>query len=70
MTEDLTPLCSITIDERKGENMNQEMTVLYDEHTHASLDRREFLKKLAVVAGSAAAANALFPLLEREHGTG
>ncbi len=59
----------ITIDERKGENMNQEMTALYDEYTHESLDRREFLKKLAVVAGSAAAANALLPLLERDHAT-
>jgi carboxymethylenebutenolidase len=29
------------------------------------LDRREFLKKLAVVAGGTAAANALLPLLER-----
>jgi carboxymethylenebutenolidase len=69
MTEDLTRLCSITIDERKGENMNQEMTALCDEHTHESLDRRGFLKKLAVVAGGAAAANALLPLLERDHAT-
>lgn len=47
--------------------MDRQMSTLYAEYTHGALDRREFLKKLAVVAGSAAAANALLPLLEKEH---
>ena len=47
--------------------MDRQTSALYDEYTHGSLDRREFLKKLAVVAGSAAAANALLPLLGRNH---
>jgi carboxymethylenebutenolidase len=47
--------------------MDQEIIALQNEDTHESLDRREFLKKLAIVAGSAAAANALLPLLERNH---
>ena len=37
---------------------------LYDEHTGGLLDRREFLEKLAVLAGGTAAAYALLPLLE------
>jgi len=45
--------------------MNPEFVDLYATYSDGSLDRREFLKKLALVAGSAAAANALLPLLER-----
>jgi carboxymethylenebutenolidase len=51
----------------RGKIMERQMSALYDEYPHGSLDRRGFLKKLAVVAGSAAAANALLPLLERDH---
>lgn len=43
--------------------MNQEIIDLYDEYTHSRLDRRSFLKRLAMVAGSMAAAEALLPLL-------
>jgi len=51
----------------RGKIMDRQTSALYDEYTHGSLDRREFLKKLAVVAGSAAAANALLPLLGKNH---
>jgi len=44
--------------------MDQKIVDLYDEYIHESLDRREFLKKLAILAGGTAAAQALLPLLE------
>jgi carboxymethylenebutenolidase len=44
--------------------MDKRIIDLYDEYTHESLDRREFLKKLAILAGGTAAAHALLPLLE------
>lgn len=40
---------------------------LYDEYTHAPLARRVFLKRLASLAGSTAAAYALLPLLENNY---
>lgn len=47
--------------------MDQEMIDLYDEYTHELLDRREFLRRLSVLAGSTAAAIALLPLLENNN---
>lgn len=47
--------------------MDQRTTDLYDEYTKGSIDRRGFLKKLAVIAGGAAAASALLPQLERNY---
>jgi len=47
--------------------MDQKIIDLYDEYTHESLDRREFLKKLAILAGGTAAAHALLPLLESNY---
>lgn len=44
--------------------MDQKIIDLYDEYTHAPLDRREFLARLARLTGSTAAALALVPLLE------
>ena len=44
--------------------MDQKMMDLYDEYARALLDRREFLRRLSVLAGSTAAAMALLPLLE------
>lgn len=44
--------------------MNQQIIDLYDEYTHAPLDRRVFLARLARLTGSMAAAVALVPLLE------
>jgi len=44
--------------------ISQEMIRLYDEYTHLTLDRRDFMSKLARLTGSAAAAAAVVPLLE------
>jgi len=40
---------------------------LYDEYTHAGMPRREFLARLARIAGGAAAASLLLPLLENRY---
>jgi carboxymethylenebutenolidase len=47
--------------------MDQNIIDLYDEYTHELLDRREFLKKLSILAGGTFAASALMPLLENNH---
>jgi len=47
--------------------MDQTIIDLYEKYTHNLLDRREFLKKLGILLGSAAAANALLPLLETNY---
>lgn len=44
--------------------MDQRIIDLYDEYTHAPLDRRVFLDRLARLAGGVGAACALLPLLE------
>lgn len=44
--------------------MNQEIINLYDEYTHKPLSRSEFLKKLAIITGSMAAAIAVLPMIE------
>lgn len=44
--------------------MDQVIIDLYDEYTHAPLPRREFLRRLAKLAGGSAAAAGLLPLLE------
>jgi carboxymethylenebutenolidase len=44
--------------------ISQEMIRLYDEYTHVTLDRRDFMNKLARLTGSAAAAAAIVPLIE------
>jgi len=44
--------------------MNQKITTLYNEYKQGHTDRRSFLKKLAMFAGSTAAALALIPVLE------
>ena len=45
--------------------MGREIVHLYEKYQDGSLDRRGFLKRLALIAGSAAAANAILPRLER-----
>ena len=44
--------------------MHQEIVDLHEKYSRGLLDRREFLKRLAILAGSAVAANAVLPLLE------
>jgi carboxymethylenebutenolidase len=48
--------------------MNREIIDLYGHYTKGAINRRVFLRKLATLAGSAAAAWALLPLLEKSHG--
>jgi carboxymethylenebutenolidase len=43
--------------------ITQEMILAYDEYTHLTLDRRQFIEKLTRLAGSGAAAAAIAPLL-------
>jgi carboxymethylenebutenolidase len=47
--------------------MNRQAIELYDDYTHGGLERRGLLRGLAHVAGSAAAAVALLPLLENRY---
>jgi carboxymethylenebutenolidase len=47
--------------------VNQPIIDLYDEYTHAPLDRRDFVKRLAALVGSSAAAYALLPVLENNY---
>ena len=47
--------------------MDQKFIDLYDDYAHGSLDRREFIKKLAVLAGGTAAAITLLPLVEKKY---
>jgi len=50
--------------------MNQEIIDLYDDYTNGSLDRREFLNKLTVVACSTAGAFTLLSSLEENYAQG
>jgi carboxymethylenebutenolidase len=43
--------------------ITQSMINAYDEYTHLTLDRRGFMEKLSILAGSGAAAAAILPLL-------
>ena len=47
--------------------MDPRIIALYDEYTHGPLPRRVFLKRLRALAGGAAAASALLPLLENNY---
>jgi carboxymethylenebutenolidase len=47
--------------------MNQKIIDLYDDYTHARIDRRAFLGHLAQIAGGTAAAYALLPLLANDY---
>lgn len=47
--------------------MDQKISDLYDEYTKGRLDRRVFLRKLFVLAGSTATAFTLLPLLENNY---
>jgi carboxymethylenebutenolidase len=47
--------------------MDQRIINLYDRFTHGGMNRREFLDRLAELAGSSAAAVALLPLLQNDY---
>ena len=47
--------------------MEKKMIDLHDELRHGLIDRREFLRRLSLLAGSVAAANALLPLFENNY---
>ncbi len=47
--------------------MDQRIIDLYDEYTHGARSRREFLDRLARLAGGAAAAAALLPILQNDY---
>jgi carboxymethylenebutenolidase len=47
--------------------MDQRIINLYDRYTHGHMNRRDFLERLAEMAGSTAAATALLPLLTNNY---
>jgi carboxymethylenebutenolidase len=47
--------------------MDQRIINLFDEYTHGGMNRRSFLDRLASLAGGAAVATALLPLLENNY---
>ncbi|RZL45383.1 MAG: dienelactone hydrolase family protein [Pedobacter sp.] len=47
--------------------MNQEIINLYDSYTHSQIDRKNFMKKLAILTGSTALALTVLPLLESNY---
>src|SRR5437899_6095022 len=47
--------------------MDQRIINLYDRFTHGALSRRDYLDRLAELAGSAAGAAALLPLLQNDY---
>lgn len=47
--------------------MDQRIIELYDDFTHGGISRRQFLDRLADIAGSSAAALALLPLLQNNY---
>jgi len=51
----------------QSKKMDQRIINLYDEYTHKPLNRQDFLKRLAVLAGSTVAAMSLLPILENNY---
>lgn len=47
--------------------INREIIDLYDRFTHGAMDRRAFMERLTGLAGSAAAAVALLPVLQNDY---
>ncbi|HWK95060.1 MAG TPA: dienelactone hydrolase family protein [Pseudolabrys sp.] len=47
--------------------VDQQVVDLYDSFTHGVIDRRTFMDRLTVLAGSAAAASALLPFLQNNY---
>jgi carboxymethylenebutenolidase len=55
---------------KSNDKMDQRIINLYDEYTHAPLGREDFLKRLALLTGSTAAALSILPLLEGNYAIG
>lgn len=49
------------------DSVSQEIIELYDDYTHKPMQRRTFMQKLIVMAGSSAAALSLLPILENNY---
>lgn len=47
--------------------MDQKIINLYDEYTHSQIGRKDFMKKLAILAGSTALAMTILPMLENNY---
>ncbi len=47
--------------------MDQKIINLYDSYTHSQINRKEFMKKLAILTGSTALALTVLPLLESNY---
>jgi carboxymethylenebutenolidase len=47
--------------------MDQKIINLYDEYTHSQVSRKDFMRKLAVLAGSTALAMTILPMLENNY---
>jgi carboxymethylenebutenolidase len=47
--------------------MDQKIIDLFDRYTHGGMNRRDFLERLSLLAGSSAAATALLPVLENNY---
>ncbi|MCX2575275.1 dienelactone hydrolase family protein [Pedobacter sandarakinus] len=47
--------------------MDQKIITLYDEYTHSQVSRKDFMKKLALLAGGTAMALTILPLLENNY---
>jgi carboxymethylenebutenolidase len=47
--------------------MDQKIISLYDEYTHSKLNRKDFMKKLAIITGGTAMAMTILPLLENNY---
>ncbi len=47
--------------------MDQKIIKLYDEYTHSKLNRKDFMQRLVVLAGSTALAMTILPMLENNY---
>ncbi|KIA91105.1 carboxymethylenebutenolidase [Pedobacter kyungheensis] len=47
--------------------MDQKIINLYDAYTHSQINRKDFMKKLAILAGSTALAATILPMLENNY---
>jgi carboxymethylenebutenolidase len=62
----------VRLDKRSTERkrntiMDQKFIALFDSYTHGGMNRRDFLERLTLLAGSSAAALALLPVLENNY---